>query len=152
LDSRRWPEEPVQQGSNCKGCFLIVTARVVGGDCRALSIPPSGEYMNRKTALAALLSTARMASPARRILAAGTVAATTVGLLAGVTVSALAQPAPDPQHHPHATIRTEVHNDRSIPLRSIAPVPVGTQLRENEPVHRMPQRSVTHRPDPVVQT
>jgi hypothetical protein len=93
-----------------------------------------------------------MALSLRRVLAAGTVAVTTVGLVAGVTVTALAQTAPDPRPDPHATIRTQVHNDQSAPLRTMAAVPVGTEQRENEPVHRMPQRSHTGRRDPVVQT
>ena len=93
-----------------------------------------------------------MALPLRRVLAAAaTIAVTTAGLL-GVAVSAEARQAPDQSRRHHATIRTQVHNDHSVTLRSMVPVPVGTQLRENEPLLRMPQRPVAHLTDPVVQT
>jgi hypothetical protein len=93
-----------------------------------------------------------MASASRRVLAATTIAVTVAGMVAGLAAPAQAQPSPDRGHRQQATIRTQDHNDHSIPLRSMAPVPVGSELRENEPVQRMPQRPVAHRADPVVQT
>src|SRR6266480_3262753 len=50
----------------------------------------------------------------------------------------------------HVTIRNELHHDASPALRTITPVPGDGEL-EHEPVRVMPQRSRTHRPDPVIQ-
>jgi hypothetical protein len=88
-----------------------------------------------------------MTSPHRRTIAAATIAVTTAGVLGGVAAPAQARPGPT-----HATVRHELHHDTSAPLRSMAAVPIGTTLRENEPVQRMPQQPVAHRADPVVQT
>jgi hypothetical protein len=92
-----------------------------------------------------------MASPSRRVLAAVTIALTAAGVLAGVAGSAEASPSPDAGHREPA-VRYELHHDTSVPLRSMAPVPVGTEQRENEPVRRMPQHAKARQPDPVVQT
>jgi hypothetical protein len=85
------------------------------------------------------------------MLAGVTAALATAGVLAGSASAAQASRPPAPGHT-QPTIRQQVHNDQSAPLRAMPAVPVGTELRENEPVHRMPQQHVTHRPDPVVQT
>jgi hypothetical protein len=87
-----------------------------------------------------------MASPKRRTLAAATILLTAAGVLVGLAGPAQARP-----HPTHATVRHELHHDSSAPLRSMAAVPIGTTLREDEAVQRMPQRPVARQADPVVQ-
>jgi hypothetical protein len=83
----------------------------------------------------------------RRMLAAATIAVTAAGVLVG-----LAEPAQAARpRHQHSTIRQQLHNDTSVRLGSMAPVPIGTVQRQNEPVQRMPQQPVATQADPVVQ-
>jgi hypothetical protein len=91
-----------------------------------------------------------MASPLRRFLAATatTIAVTTASVLVGFAAPAQARPTP----RPHSTMRYQEHNDTSVPLRSMAPVPVGTTPRPTDSIPHMPQQPVAHRADPVVQT
>jgi hypothetical protein len=91
-----------------------------------------------------------MASPLRRFLAATatTIAVTTASVLVGFAAPAQARPTP----RPHSTMRYQEHNDTSAPLRSMAPVPVGTAPRPTDSIPHMPQQPVAHRADPVVQT
>jgi hypothetical protein len=91
-----------------------------------------------------------MASPLRRFLAATatTIAVTTASVLVGFAAPAQARPTP----RPHSTMRYQEHNDTSVPLRSMAPVPVGTAPRPTDSIPHMPQQPVAHRADPVVQT
>ena len=87
-----------------------------------------------------------MASPKRRTFAAATILVTAAGVLVGLAGPAQARP-----HQTHAIVRHELHHDSSVPLRSMAAVPIGSTLREDEAVQRMPQRPVARQADPVVQ-
>jgi hypothetical protein len=93
-----------------------------------------------------------MASSLRRALAFGTIAVTTAGVLTGLAQPAQAHAPADRHHRPHSTIRYQISHDTSSPLGAMAPVPVGTVQRPNEPVSQMPQRPVAQQADPVVQT
>src|SRR5947207_1872889 len=90
----------------------------------------------------------------RTLLRALTALAVGAGVsLATFTASgpAGARPVTDPARPDrHVTIRNELHHDASPALRTITPVPGDGEL-EHEPVRVMPQRSRTHRPDPVIQ-